>query len=250
MSSAGEKGVATRQKLGLAVGALAAITLIGALVLSRLGLSVAAAWSQSLTQWAQTSGPGGWAVFMLAQTLIAMVGLVPASLLGIAAGGVYGIVLGFVLAATGTLVGGWISFMLARSLLRPWVERLLARRGPSRLVRLDAAVTRDGWRFVCLLRVSPVMPFAITSYALGLTEISGRDYLLGTLASLPALAGYVCAGALAQYGLRTANGNASLGAAGWALLTVGLAATGLLIFRSGTLLSRCGLLPGLTRNSI
>ncbi len=237
----------TRQRLALALGAVLAVTLIGALVLSRFGLSVAADWSQSLTHWAREAGPGGWLVFMLAQTGIAMVGLVPASLLGIAAGGVYGVVLGFVLAATGTLVGGWMSFMLARSLLRPWVERLLARRGPSRLARLDAAVTRDGWRFVCLLRVSPIMPFAITSYTLGLTEISGRDYLLGTLASLPALAGYVSVGALAQYGLRTANGTAQLGAFGYALLAAGVAATALLIFRSGTLLSRCGLLTVRTR---
>lgn len=250
MSPAVDKsGVGARQKLALAFGAIVAITLIGALVLSRFGLSVAADWSQSLTEWAETSGPGGWAVFMLAQTVIAMVGLVPASLLGVAAGGVYGVVLGFALAAGGTLVGGWISFMLARSLLRPWVERMLARRGPSRLVRLDAAVTRDGWRFVCLLRVSPVMPFAITSYALGLTEISGRDYLLGTLASLPALAGYVSLGALAHYGLRTANGPVQMGSFGWTLLSVGVIATGLLIFRSGTLLSRSGLLPARTRNN-
>ena len=249
MTTTGTEGSGARQKLGLALGALLAVTLVGALVLSRFGLSFAADWSQSLTQWAQSSGPGGWAVFMLAQTAIAMVGLVPASLLGIAAGGVYGVVLGFALAAAGTLVGGWTSFMLARSLLRPWVERMLARRGPSRLGRLDAAVTRDGWRFVCLLRVSPVMPFAITSYALGLTEISGRDYLLGTLASLPALAGYVSLGALAHYGLRTANGTTQLGSFGWTLLAAGVIATGLLIFRSGTLLSRAGLLSTRARNS-
>lgn len=196
-----------------------------------------------MTAWARASGPGGWVVLMLTQAAIAMVGVVPASLLGIAAGGIYGIVFGFLLAAAGTMIGGWLAFVLARSLLRPWVERTLARRGPGRLARLDEAVTRDGWRFVCLLRISPVMPFALTSYALGLTEISGRDYLLGTLASLPALAGYVSVGALAHYGMQTASGTVELGLFGWALLVVGVAATGLLIFRSGTLLSLCGLLP-------
>jgi len=229
-------------KLRLVAGGMLALCLVGSLVLSRIGLSTAADWSEALTKWAQAAGPGGCAVFMLAQTLIAMIGLVPASLLGIAAGAVYGVTLGFALAASGTMVGGWISFRLSRSLLRPWVERLLARRGPSRLVKLDAAVTRDGWRFVCLLRVSPLMPFAITSYALGLTEISGRDYLLGTLASLPALAGYVAVGALAQYGMQTANGSVQLGSFGWTLFILGAVATGLLILRSGTLLSRCGLL--------
>ena len=55
---------------------------------------------------------------------------------------------------------------------------------------------------VTLLRISPVMPFALTSYGLGLTRISQRDFLAGTLASLPSLAGYVALGALGKEGLR------------------------------------------------
>ena len=115
-----------------------------------------------------------------------MVGVVPASLLGIAAGGVYGVVLGFLLAAAGTLIGGWLAFKLARSLLRPWVERMLARRGPGRMARLDEAVTRDGWRFVCLLRISP-------RHALRLDELRvGADRNFGT--GLPSWHARVIAG--------------------------------------------------------
>ena len=237
-----QPGATTR--LRLAAGALLLLCLVGALVVSRLGLSTATRWAQDTTEWAASAGPAGWALFAAAQALVAMVGIVPASLLGLAAGGVYGVGLGFVLAALGTMAGGWFAFTLARSLLRPWVERMLARRVNSRLTQLDAAVARDGWRFVCLLRISPVMPFALTSYALGLSEISGRDYLLGTLASLPALAGYVAVGALAHYGLLSATGGVQSGPFGWVLLVVGIAATAALVLRSGTLLARCGLLPG------
>ena len=237
----------SRHRLRLAAGILFALALAGGLLMSRLGLDAASDLTQSVTEWARTAGPAGWLLFVAAQTVVAMIGVVPASLLGVAAGGVYGIAIGFLLASTGTLIGGWAAFILARSLLRPWIERLLARRVNSRLVRLDEAVTRDGWRFVCLMRISPVMPFAITSYALGLTEISGRDYLLGTLASLPALAGYVAVGALARHGLLSVSGAAQTGPFGWALLALGAAATLLLILRSGTLLARCGLLPGANR---
>ena len=38
------------------------------------------------------------------------------------------------------------------------------------------------------------MPFVATSYLLGLSAISLRDYMLGTLAALPALLGYVSLG--------------------------------------------------------
>ena len=52
-----------------------------------------------------------------------------------------------------------------------------------------------------LLRASPLTPFVATSYLLGLSAISVRDYMLGTLAALPALLGYVSLGAFARAGL-------------------------------------------------
>lgn len=222
---------------GLLIGA----AIVAGLALARLGWGDAAGVVDRMTRAAAEAGPLGWLAFGVGQALVAMIGIVPASLLGIAAGAVYGIGLGFALAAAGTLVGGWLAFRLARSLLRPWVERLIKARAGGRLAGLDAAVGRDGWRFVCLMRISPVMPFALTSYALGLTEISGRDYLLGTLAALPALAGYVAVGTLARQGVLNAS-SAGTGPLNWVLLGVGGVATLALILRSGTLLARSGLL--------
>ncbi|GAC1484520.1 MAG: hypothetical protein NVS2B11_10200 [Acetobacteraceae bacterium] len=118
---------------------------------------------------------------------------------------------------------------------------MIRKRAGGRLAGLDAAMGRDGWRFVCLLRISPVMPFALTSYALGLTTIPGRDYLLGTLASLPALMGYVAVGALARHGVT----GGAMGPLNWVLLAVGGVATVALILRSGAMLARFGLLPRL-----
>ncbi len=97
---------------------------------------------------------------------------------------------------------------------------------------------------MCLMRISPVMPFAATSYALGLTQIGQRAYLLGTLASLPALLGYVVLGALADEGLSAALGSA--GPLRWVLLTAGAVATGLMTLRIGRMLAATGLLPGMS----
>ena len=97
------------------------------------------------------------------------------------------------------MIGGWIAFLLARSILRPWIARLVARFPAS--ARFDEAVATEGWRFVMLMRVSPVMPFAATSYGLGLTRVETGAYLIGTLASLPALVLYVAIGAFGRIGL-------------------------------------------------
>jgi uncharacterized membrane protein YdjX (TVP38/TMEM64 family) len=228
----------------IAAGLLVGAIMVGGVVVARSNLTDAAELAQVVTRMAHEAGPVGWIAFALAQALVAMVGVIPASLLGLAAGAVYGVFMGFALSAIGTLIGGWIAFRLARSLLRPFVERLLARRAGGRLDRLSAEVERDGWRFVCLLRISPVMPFALTSYALGLSPISGRNYLLGTFAALPALAGYVAVGALARHGLLSVNDGSGFGPLNWVLYGVGAVATLALIFRSGTFLARVGLLPG------
>jgi uncharacterized membrane protein YdjX (TVP38/TMEM64 family) len=143
-------------------------------------------------------GVAGGVLFIAGVCVLALIGVVPGALLGIAAGGVYGVVCGFITSAIGVLAGAIIAFSLSRSALRPLIAGGLGRR--ARLATLDAMVTRDAWRLVFLLRISPVMPFSLTSYALGLSGIAMRDYLIGTLAAMPPLLGYVVIGALGARG--------------------------------------------------
>lgn len=178
-------------------------------------------------------GSAGGVVFAAVQVLVAVSGVLPASLLGVAAGALYGLPGGFALSGASTLAGAALAFALSRSVLRPAVARFLARR--TRLRELDGLVAEDGWRFACLLRASPVMPFAATSYALGLSAITLRDYLIGTLAALPALFGYVLLGVLAGSGVAGWSSSNPLG--GWMLAFGALATLGLTL-RIGQLVAR------------
>ncbi len=181
-------------------------------------------------------GVAGSLAFVALQIAVAVSGVLPASLLGMAAGALYGPVAGFALAALSTLAGAWIAFALARSALRPAVARMLRRRGT--LAAFDDRVAREGWRLVALLRVSPVMPFALTSYALGLSSVAARDYVLGTLACLPALLGYVMVGAMAGTDLDSAGTDGQN--VRRLLLLAGGAATLALIMRLGRLVAADG----------
>jgi uncharacterized membrane protein YdjX (TVP38/TMEM64 family) len=165
------------------------------------------------------------------QVIAAMAGIVPASLVGMAAGALFGVVGGFAISTAGLLLG---ALGLSRSAFRARIERAMS--GRRQLRNLDAALGRDGWRLVCLLRASPLTPFVATSYLLGLSAVTLRDYMLGTLAALPALLGYVSLGALARAGLL-----ASIGAARpfqWALLAAGFAATVLAVAHVGALVAK------------
>ena len=178
-------------------------------------------------------GGAGRALFAAVQVLVAVSGILPASLLGVAAGMLYGLPAGFAVSGASTLVGAVLAFALSRSVLRPAVAKFLA--GRPRLRELDGMVARDGWRMACLLRVSPIMPFAATSYALGLSSIGLRDYVIGTLAAMPALFGYVLLGTLAGSGMAVWSSRNPLG--GW-MLVLGAIATLVLTLRVGQLVAR------------
>jgi hypothetical protein len=82
------------------------------------------------------------------------------------------------------------------------------------------------------------MPFSVTSYMLGLSSIDLCSYTIGTLASLPALCGYVFIGTLAD--TRLSARMTSEDPLHWILLGIGGAATLMLTVRFGYILRRLG----------
>ena len=214
--------------------------LLGLCAMSLAGLLIGWLWPEhiiasgtQLLEGIRDWGGVGILVFLLVQIAVAVTGVLPAALLGVIAGTVYGLTEGFLIAAISTMSGAMLAFLISRSTLRSLVEQILMRH--PKLRKGGALVTSGGWRFVCLLRISPVMPFALTSYALGLSPVSARDYIIGTLGSLPALFGYVVLGALANAGLAAWSFGA--GPLRWILLAIGLITLPLLL-RAGRLVPR------------
>ncbi len=228
MNAAGLKRLAVLLPALLLVGLAAAQMLDPALGQTAIGL----------LRGAQAQGAAGLVFVVLLQGVVAASGVLPASALGVAAGALFGIAAGFAAASIGTLAGALVAFGLTRSFARPLIARLVRERPGLR--RLDAALAGDGWKLVCLLRISPVMPFAVTSYALGLSSVRFRAYLLGTLASLPPLLAYVVLGRVLGFGALHAGVD---GAARWIALAIGAGASMGLAWYVLRLLRRACALP-------
>ncbi len=216
-------------RLGFALAGLAALGVVFVLSLANAGdwSGVAVATLNKL----RAFGPIGWLAFIGMEMLVAVVGFLPASLLGLIAGAVYGVGFGFGLAAAGVLIGAEISFVLVRSGFRSALTSLFENRPVLR--QLDKAFGQQGWRLVLLLRASPIMPFSLTSFALGLSGVSQRAYTLGTIGSLPALLLYVILGKLSAQGVASAHYGAGL--PHLLLLGIGIIATLLLAITVGRL---------------
>lgn len=208
-----------------------AVVLVAAFIAGLLGAGDVAGTVLAALERLRAFGWQGALIFVALEWVVAVVGFVPASILGLAAGAIYGTGTGFALAATGMVMGAAAAFGFARSALRPLILRFID--GRAGLGRFDAALARDGWRLVLLLRASPVMPFSLTCYALGLSGIGFRDYMVGTLASLPALLAYVAFGSLGATSLGAARNG---GDVRLVLLLVGGAATLLLVLRVARML--------------
>jgi uncharacterized membrane protein YdjX (TVP38/TMEM64 family) len=129
-----------------------------------------------LREWLDGAGLWGLVVYVLVYAL-AVVLLFPGSLLALSAGLAYG-PWGVPLAVSGATIGAALSFLISRYVAGAWFRRLRRRR---LLLALENAVIEGGWRFVCLVRLSPLLPFGLLNYYFGVTRIPFRQYLPGTV---------------------------------------------------------------------
>jgi uncharacterized membrane protein YdjX (TVP38/TMEM64 family) len=130
-----------------------------------------------LRRWMDGTGPWGPVVYMLAYAL-AVVLLVPGWLLALSAGFAYG-PWGVPLALSAATAGASISFLIGRYLAGGWLRSLTHRRLLLRAV--EGAVVDGGWRFIGLIRLSPLLPFNLLNYYFGVTRVSFLQFLPGTL---------------------------------------------------------------------
>lgn len=107
---------------------------------------------------------------------IATVLFVPGAALTLAGGALFGPLAGAAICLTGATLGATAAFLLSRHLAADWVA---ARAGP-RLRQLQDGVAAEGWRFVALVRLMPLLPFNLLNYALGLTRIGLRPYVIAS----------------------------------------------------------------------
>jgi uncharacterized membrane protein YdjX (TVP38/TMEM64 family) len=174
-------------------------------------------------EWVQSLGVWGPLAFVVGYG-VAAVFLIPAVLLTLAGGALFGFRRGVVYVSLGATVGATLAFLAARYVVRRFVEAYVSRH--PRLAAIDRAVESEGARLVFLLRLSPIVPFVLLNYVLGISRVRFRDYMVGTVGMLPAVAAYVYAGKVAGDLATLAAGVATpRGPTYYALLTVGLAAT-------------------------
>jgi uncharacterized membrane protein YdjX (TVP38/TMEM64 family) len=148
-------------------------------------------WLKQFQTYVRGLGALGYVVY-IAVYAICVVAFIPASILTLGAGAIFGFVGGTIVVIVGATIGATLAFLLARTVMRHRIEAKT--RGNQKFEALDHAIAKEGMKIVFLVRLAVVFPFTWVNYAFGLTAIPLWRYVLATfLGIIPATAAFVFA---------------------------------------------------------
>lgn len=125
---------------------------------------------------------------------IATLLFIPGSLLTLKGGCLFGFLWGSIYVLIAATIGATFAFLVGRYISRDWVCKQIGNKPNFKAI--DKAVAKNGLKIVFLTRLSPIFPFNLLNYAFGVTQVSLKDYILGSVGMIPATAMYVYMGSL------------------------------------------------------
>jgi uncharacterized membrane protein YdjX (TVP38/TMEM64 family) len=178
---------------------------------------------ENALQWINSLGAIGGIVF-IGIYIIATLAFLPAALLTLGAGVIFGVTWGSIYVFIGATLGAIAAFLGGRYLAQGWVKEKIS--SYKKFAIIDKAVSKEGLKIVLLVRLSPLFPFNLLNYAFGITSVSFQDYLIGSVGMIPGTIMYVYLGSLvgdiALIGSKNQAGNIILH---WVIQIMGLIAT-------------------------
>lgn len=187
MASATSRINETLRDLGRALGAAArqlsrprAVgTVVGVTALVAVALLVPLPTPVQLRDWAQSVGPWFPLAFLMAHAVVTVVPI-PRTAFTLAAGLLFGPVLGVAIAVVASTASAMVAMLLVRA--AGWqLNRLVRHRS---IDTVDERLRQRGWLAILSLRLIPAVPFSAINYAAGASAVRVLPYALATLAGL------------------------------------------------------------------
>jgi uncharacterized membrane protein YdjX (TVP38/TMEM64 family) len=152
------------------------IALIGLIILILIAAKVFGLGERmgALRDWIQAMGPMGPAVFILLYA-VAVVAALPGSALTVAAGALFGSVLGVIVVSIASTLGASLSFLVGRYFARGAVAGWLSNK--ETFQKLDRLTEEQGAVIVAVTRLVPIFPFNLLNYGFGLTRVPFWTYV-------------------------------------------------------------------------
>lgn len=150
-----------------------------------LNLATVKSQQGALDAWRAANPVRAALAFFAVYVAVTGLSLPGATILTLAAGAIFGLVSGTLIASFAASIGATLAFVLSRLVLRDWVQSSFG----ERLAAINDGVRKDGGFYLFTLRLVPVFPFFLINLAMGLTQlgtltfywVSQLGMLLGTI---------------------------------------------------------------------
>jgi uncharacterized membrane protein YdjX (TVP38/TMEM64 family) len=116
-------------------------------------------------------------LLILALTLLHTVIFYPAEIVDAAAGFAYGFFPALALMTFGWVLSGLICWAIGRRVARPLLDRWF---GEERFERVERAIERGGPSLLLAMRLIPILPFSVVSYAAGAARVPAWRFIWTT----------------------------------------------------------------------
>lgn len=137
-------------------------------------------------------GAMGYLYFAAVYILVEILAL-PALPLTASSGYLFGVIPGTLIVLFSAITAASISFIIGRTLLRNWAKKMAD--GNSKWRAIDNVIGKEGFKVILLLRLSPLLPFALSNYFYGITAVDFWPYFAASLIGfIPGTVGIVYAG--------------------------------------------------------
>ena len=158
----------------LGVGAVIACGL-GFLLLRQIGVDTALGWVKEIWERLQAAPP---IVFFGAMAILTVFP-VPLTPFYIVAGPLFGVLTSLLWIPPAIVLNNLIAYTLTTSLLRPWLQKIVAKRGLS----IPTFKSRKEQNlFIAMVRITPGFPYFLQSLVLGLAGVERLPFLVISLA--------------------------------------------------------------------
>ena len=146
---------------------------------------------QSIQDYQQRNPLVVMGVFFAVYVLVTAFSLPGAAVMTLVGGALFGFVWGLVIVSFASTIGATLAFIIARSLLRDWVQRRFA----SNLTAINEGVEKNGGFYLFTLRLVPLFPFFVINLVMALTPIKVMTfYWVSQIGMLAGTAVFVNAG--------------------------------------------------------
>lgn len=162
---------------------------------------------------------GIWApIIYIVIYIIATILVLPSTALNLTGGAIFGPWIGTFWTSIAAIIAAIVAFYYSRTIGRQWISQKLAGRWQA----MDAEMGQGGLFYMFAIRLLPIIPYGLVNFAAGLTSVTFKDYVIGTiLGTVPGVLPFVMLGSYGLKALKTGDVLPLIGALSLTAMLVG-----------------------------